>query len=189
MVNKFLTLSLLRGFKILLSVGSILVFARIIGANQAMDSWVLALSLSSGIGMIMWGALNETLRTRFIQLCSGTGITEKRTYIKNLLFWGWTINSLVGLLIVLVCVAFYFFVNEIDTILLDDLLLLTIALAPTLAITQFTAMTTCIMNCEEKIYGIEVSGVVGAILNIFLVSVLFETDPSLLGLYSYFDFN
>lgn len=174
MVSTFLTLSLLRGCKILLSVGSILVFARIVGANQVMDSWVLALSLSSGVGMIMWGALNETLRTRYIQLCTDANVTKKRTYIKNLLFFGGTINVLVGLLIILACVTHYLLFNDLNSAFFNDLLLVTIALAPTLAINQFTAMTTCIMNCEGKIYSIEVSGAFGAILNIFLITVLFE---------------
>jgi putative peptidoglycan lipid II flippase len=169
MLNKFVYLSFLRAIKILLSVGSLLVFARIVGVNDRMDIWVLAFAIVTGAGMIIWGALNEVLRSRYIKIRDGKPKTELIKYTTSLHVGALIIN----LSIIIVAVAVFFIYSNLGgydpDVRLSQVLMFTALLSPSLILSQYVAVSTCLMNCEGKIYQPEIIGVCASIINISIV--------------------
>lgn len=188
MLSKFVYLSFLRAIKILLSVGSLLVFARIVGVNDRMDIWVLAFAIVTGAGMIIWGALNEVLRSRYINIKDGKPKTELIKYTTSLHVGALIINFSI---IIVVLAVFFIYSNledyDPDT-RLSQVLMFTALLSPSLILSQYVAVSTCLMNCEGEIYKPEIVGVCASILNVLIVVFGYKDlgiFSLVLGYYSY----
>jgi putative peptidoglycan lipid II flippase len=175
MLKKFLTLFFLRGVKILLSVASMLVLARTVGVSDSMDIWILAFSIVTGAGMIMWGPVNEILRSKYIRLKNHTGDDEVYEYVISL------INVTILLNCLVVFLFFIYYIADVDIFMAAQqpqykakLLLIILVMTPSLILSQYASVSACLVNCHEILYVPELIGILGGFFNILIVYYFYE---------------
>ena len=175
MLKKFLGLFFLRGVKILLSVATMLVLARIVGVSDGMDIWVLAFSYVTGAGMITWGPLNEMLRSKYIRLNNNTTENTSREYFNGLI----GASVILNFLIIFIFSILYFFKIDIlgsavQTQYKAVLVFVIFVMSPTLILSQYTSISTCLINCHDVLYAPELIGIIGGVLNILIVYLYYH---------------
>lgn len=175
MIKKFLTLFFLRGVKILLSVASMLVLARIVGVSDSMDIWVLAFSYVTGAGMVMWGPVNELLRSKYIRLKNHSGSDEVYEYVISLINVTILLNCLVVLLFFITYIAdIDIFKAALQPQYKAKFLFIMLVLTPSLILSQYASVAACLINCHDSIYMPELIGILGGIFNILIVYLFYD---------------
>jgi putative peptidoglycan lipid II flippase len=181
MKNKFLLLASLRFMKIAFSAGAVILYARYFGIGFEMDSWVWASGITASVGMLLWGPVNETIRSRFVHLMSESGQAAAFSNARSVLLF----TSVVSLL---VSAVLYFGLPHIigslypagtpaQSKLLSEIILL---MLPSIVIGQVLNLGVAYMNCQDIIYTPEMMGIFSSALNLLCVPLLAPR----LGVYS-----
>ena len=159
----------------MLSVASMLVLARIVGVSDSMDIWVLAFSYVSGAGMIMWGPVNELLRSKYIRLKNKSSAEEVYEYVISL------INATILLNCLVVFLFFITYVTDVDVFKAvlqpqykAKFLLIMLIMTPSLILSQFASVSACLINCHDILYMPELIGILGGFFNILIVYLFYE---------------
>lgn len=167
--------------KLSLTVAVLLLYARAFGIGIQMDSWVFASGFAASVGLVLWGPVNEIVRSRFVRQVAEAGEENARSSATSLLVFSATAS-------VLVCILLFMGAPQIvDTLYAASepsakslVLTLFVLMLPSIVIGQFLSLGTAYMNCYDAIYTPEFMGIAAAVLNLACVAAL----SPLMGIHS-----
>lgn len=173
MKKHFLLLASLRFVKLSLTVAVLLLYARAFGIGIQMDSWVFASGFAASVGLLLWGPVNEVVRSRFVRQVEEAGEENARSSATSLLVFTATASMLV-------CIFLFVSAPQIvDTLYAANensvksvVLTLFVLMLPSIVIGQFLSLGTAYMNCCDVIYTPELIGIAAAVLNLACVAAL-----------------
>ena len=181
MKKQFLFLASLRFLKIAFSAGAVILYARYFGIGFEMDSWVWASGITASIGLMLWGPVNETIRSRFVRLMSESGQAVALSNARSVLLFTTAVSLLVAAVIYFglpqIIGSLYPTSTPAQSRLLSEIILL---MLPSIVIGQVLNLGIAYMNCHDIIYTPEVMGIFSSALNLLCVPLL---SPRL-GVYS-----
>lgn len=171
----------LRFLRVGLSLFSVSLSSKFFGISFDRDAWLLAFAFVSIMDVMLWGALNETFRTKFIFLREEKGDVFVLRSVTSLIFFTLLISGGVCLFVMLkpnlvvnILAPSY---EPSQTSLLAFMLVI---LAPSFLLNQFTHILNSILNAYESYFVPEISGFISSFINII---VLFLLAP-IMGIYS-----
>lgn len=155
--------------------------AKYYGVSLEKDTWLLAISIIVFLDLAIWGAINETFRSKFIFMREELGEYEALNKTKSLIFFIFFFSVLISIIVFL----FPGFLGQIiapkyDDNQLNGLVHMILIATPILLINQITAIGTSILNAYDSFFIPEISGFVSAIINLLLLIVL----APIIGIYA-----
>lgn len=181
MKKKTSLLFLFRISKLFIGIISLSLSAKYYGVSFEKDSWLLAISVVTFLDLAIWGAINETFRSKFIFIRGEYGADEALNKTKSLLFFILFFSIFVVVFILLFpellakIIAPTYTGNN-----LSGLIQMIFFAAPILLINQLTAIGTSVLNANESYFIPEISGFVTAILNLLILILL----APIIGIYA-----
>lgn len=173
MKKKSSLLFLFRISKLFIGIISLSLSAKYYGVSFEKDSWLLAISVIIFLDLAIWGAINETFRSKFIFIRGEFGEEEALNKTKSLLFFTLIFSILTVVFILLFPKFFAQIIAPTYTgNHLDSLIKMIFLAAPILLINQLTAIGTSILNANESFFIPEISGFATAILNLLILVLL-----------------
>lgn len=176
MRREFLVLAAVRCVKLTLNVVTLVLYGRLFGVGPEMDAWILASSIVAAAGMAIWGAVNETVRSRYVHEKEDRGETEANKTAVSLIVFTTGIS-------VLLCLVLYFctpaviryFSSDNELAPTAEVTHILVLLLPSLVLVQLLNLVVSYMNCYGVVYLPEFTGIAGALLNI-LCTILLATE-------------
>lgn len=179
MQKKSLYFLLLKLLKFPLGILTLSLTVRQFGVSLEMDSWLIALAGITTLGLALWGAVNETFRSRFVMLRETEGEDKVLEKVRSLLFYI-AVVSLVGMVGIWNFPQVLANVFSTENLSSTEILLVMLQiLAPYLLLNQCVLICTSILNAYEIYYIPEISSAISQIINIVLI-LLFAEE---LGIY------
>ena len=173
MKKKSSLLFLSRIIKLLVGIVSLSFSAKYYGVSLEKDTWLLAISIVIFLDLAIWGAINETFRSKFIFMREELGEVEALNKTKSLIFF-------IFLFSILISIAVFVFPGFLGKIIapkyddnqLNGLIQMILIATPILLINQITAIGTSILNANESFFVPEIAGFGSAIINLLLLILL-----------------
>lgn len=168
--KKSVFLFFLRAVKALVSVVTLSLSAKYFGVTIARDTWIMAYTFLVTFDMMFWGPVNETFRTKFIQLNEIEG--KQNAILKTntlFIFTNFFTIVLFILLFLLAPIAAKILLPKStpeDFTLLVNMIHI---LAPSLLFNQVNNLMTGILNAYNIFFVPEISGLISSILNILVI--------------------
>jgi peptidoglycan biosynthesis protein MviN/MurJ (putative lipid II flippase) len=143
------------------------------GISLERDSWILVSTYITTFGLLIWGAIDETFRAKFVEIKEKEG--ENSAILKA---------SSLGLFTIIVsiflCCTLYLFGDQISTIIDNSenkhnvkiILTLIYFLIPTLLLNQIISLGLGILNSYEIYFIPEFTGLFASLVNLFLILFL-----------------
>lgn len=183
MKKKTITLLLLKFLKIGTTVLNLSLIAKFFGVSLERDSWLLAFNAIMIFDLAIWGAINETFRTKFIFLKETEGPEFALEKTRSLLLFIFLISS------IMVTTVMFFpelpakiiaptFSGDKHQLLLKMLVLI----APCFLINQATLIGISILNAYESYFIPEISGFISTLVSIVLLLIF----APYIGIYALF---
>lgn len=174
-------LGVLKLFRAILSIYSIVLSAKYFGATLDRDSWVLAASIVTILAQVVFGPIHEVFRSKFIHIKIEEG--EQQAIKSTLSLFGTIV--IVSLSVILVVEVFpgtlsAIFApgfNEQQRTMLSFMIRL---LLPSLLITQLTTIWTSILNAYQSYYVPDILSLVSVVVAILCMLML----APFIGIYS-----
>lgn len=165
-----IVLFMVRLASMLISMVSVIVIAKFFGVSVERDCWILALTLTTTIVQALWGPLNETFRTKFVFIREKEGIEKAVSMTASLIGVIFVCTSLVSAII-------WVFSEQIVSFLIGNIPsdstgifnILLISLIPSIVLTEFSKITTSILNALDIFYLPEIIGLFTGVFNLILV--------------------
>ena len=166
-------LFIMRVVGMVLSVVSVTITAKFFGVSVEKDCWVLALAVTTTVVQAVWGPLNETFRAKFVFIREEEGVDKAVSMTASLIGFIFVATSLLSVVVL-------FFSEEISLFMIGNIPsdssvffnILLISLIPTMIITEFSKITTSVLNAFDVFYIPEVVGLVTSVVNIILIILL-----------------
>ena len=176
MVNITRTTTLLffiRVIGMLVSVVSVTITAHFFGVSVEKDCWILALTLTTTIIQAVWGPLNETYRAKFVFIREREGVEKAVSMTSSLIGCVFVFTILLSVVVVVFSKDISsFMIGNIPTDSYGIVYVLLISLIPTMIITEFSKISTSILNAFDIFYIPEIVGLITSIINIILIIIL-----------------
>lgn len=168
---KFLLFGL-KILRILISVYTLSLTAKLFGVSVARDNWIVAYSIFIVIDLAFWGPINETFRSKFVELESKLGFENALKGVSSLM-------KFVNVITFILFLLFYFSSNYISKFLLPkgsisevyQLTLIIKLISPTLLLNQANLLMSSILNGLNVFYIPEITGVIAASINIIILLI------------------
>jgi len=184
MVNVKKTSFYLTGFRLVrafLGIASVLLTARFFGASKERDFFVLAMTTTTVLPALTFGALSEIFRAKFVHIREILSL-EKAVASARTLIWGILFISLSMVVLgiykaELLAAVFSKNISENSFRELAFMIRLTL---PIMIFSQLSAYWSRALNCFESFYVPEIVGMVSSIIEVILIVCL----APLIGIYS-----
>ncbi|MDL1914019.1 MAG: hypothetical protein FDW93_05775 [Bergeyella sp.] len=164
---------LLKIIKFPLSIIYLSLIVKNFGVGLDMDAWLVSLSVTTIIGLAVWGSMNEVFRSRFIILKENTGAEKALQYSQSLIYY---VIFFSFVLVILIEIFPSFVVSAMapdfkpkDQEFLVGILRL---VAPWLIFNQLSLILTSILNAYEVFYVPEFASFFTQVVNIIIIYFL-----------------
>jgi len=159
--------------KLLVGILNLSLAAKYFGVSLDKDIWLLALSVILFLDMAVWGPINETFRAKFIFLKGELGENKAVNKTRSLLFFSLIISA--GLVFFVIIYPQFLAKIIAPTYSGEDynkLIAMIKIVAPVLLITQFSAISTSILNAYDSFFVPEITGFITSVINLVLLIFL-----------------
>ena len=164
-----------------MGVLSLSLISRFYGVSEQRDFWIFSISIISAIELFFFGPINETFRSKFIEVKSKSGEEKALEIVSILIFFIFLIVFTILVVVYLNPSVLSFFISKSLNIKSPNAYFLYfIILLPIILLNQLISLLISVLNVYDKVLTPEIIYLLSSLVNILIIYFL----SSMLGLYA-----